>query len=143
MPDVLPAGARRPQHLLGLLGQSPHRDQQQVAQGRGHPGGEAAGAVVAQQFFHEQRVAVGAAVHLVRERGLRLAAEDAGRKLIGVPPVEPRQFHPLHPGEPAELGEQGANRVGTVQLVGPVGHDDQDAVQDLLPADEESQQVAG
>ena len=65
-----------------------------------------------------------------------------GHQLIGLQPAQPGQLHPLHPAEPAELGEQRSQRVRAVKLIGPVGDNDQDPVQDLLAADEERHQVA-
>ena len=141
VPHALPACAGRPQHLLGLLGQPPHRGQQQLAQGLGQHR-ERAAIAVAQQLLDEQRVAVGTRIHPVGERRLGLAAQDPGHQLVGVQPVQPGQVHPLHPGEPGELGQQRPQRVGAVHLVGAVGDDDQHAVQHLLAADEEGQQVS-
>ena len=141
VPAALPARARCPQQLLRLLGQPLHRGEQQVAQRLGQLGAQAA--VAAQQLLDEQRVALGTLVYLVSQPRLRLAADDAGRKLIGLQPAQPGQLHPLHPAEPAQLGEQRPQRMGPVKLVGPVADDDQYAVQDLLAADEERHQVAG
>jgi hypothetical protein len=139
--DPGPGRARRPQDVLGLLGEPPHRGQQQIAQRLGQLCVRLAGP--AQQFLQEQRVALGAPVDLVGHRRCQFAPEDPRRELVGVPPVQPRQLYPLHPAEPAKPGQQRTQRMGAVQVIGPEGHDDQHPVQHLLAADEKRQQVAG
>ena len=66
-----------------------------------------------------------------------------GHQLAGVLAGEPGQIHPGDPVDPVQLGQQRAQRMGAVQLVGPVGHHDQHAVQRPLVADQEGQQVPG
>ena len=70
-------------------------------------------------------------------------AEQPGGQLAGVPAGQPAELHPADPADPVQLGQQRAQRVGTVQLVGPVGDHDQQPVQRLLVADQEGQQVPG
>ena len=63
-----------------------------------------------------------------RRRPLRLLAEDRGDHPGGVVPAEPLEVDPLEPAGPAELGEPRQERMPAVQLVGPIGETDDDAI---------------
>ncbi len=66
---------------------------------------------------------------------IQVASSPASRR------VSAGRLDPLDPVDPVQLGEERPQRVGAVQLVGPVGDDDQHAVQCPLVADQERQQV--
>jgi hypothetical protein len=140
MADPLAARARDPDQLLRVLRQSPDPRDQQVPQRLGQPGSQLA---LTEQRFHEQRVALGAAVDRLEHLLGWLAAEEPGHEFAGVRAGQPAQFHPGDPADPVELCEQRPQRVGTVQLVGPVDHDDQQAIQGPLVTDQEGQQIPG
>ena len=73
--------ARHPDQLLGLFRQPPHPGHQQVAQRLGQAGTQLA---LAEQCFHEERVALGAPVHGLEQVRVRLAAGQPGHQLAGV-----------------------------------------------------------
>ena len=122
----LAARARDPDHLLRLFGQPPHAGHQQVAQRLRQPGAQLA---VTKQRLDEQRVAFGAAIHGRQQIVTRLAADDLGHELAGALAGEPAQIHPGDPADTVKFGEQRPQRVRAVQVVGPVGHHDQHAIQ--------------
>jgi hypothetical protein len=139
VPAPLPGHAQGLQHLLGLGGKTADVGEHQVAQRFRQPGIEV---VAVQQRFQEQRVALAAAVHAVGQPGIGLAAQQAGGELARLAARQPGQLQPRHPAEPLEFREHRPQRVAPVQLVGAKGDQDQHAVQDLLVADQEGQQVA-
>jgi hypothetical protein len=136
----LAAGARDADHLLRLLRQPAQAGYQQVAQRLRQPGAQLP---VTKEGLHEQRVAVGAAIHGREQLITWLTADDPRDELVGVLTGEPAQIQPGDPADPAKLGEQRAQRVGTAQLIGPVGHHDQHAVQGRLVTNQERQKVRG
>jgi hypothetical protein len=62
-----------------------------------------------------------------------------GRHLVAPEPV---QLQPLDPAAPVQLGQERPQRVAAVQLVGPVGHDQQQPPVPQIPV-KEGQQVPG
>ena len=138
VPDPAAARAGDPQHLLGLLGQAAHTDEHQVPQRVGQLAG--LGVLAGQQGLQEQRVALGPPVQPVGPGRVGYPAGDPGGQLAGFAPGQPGQVDSLDPVDPVQLGDERPQRVGPVQLVGPVGDDDQHAVQRPLVADQERQQ---
>ena len=136
----LAAGARDPDHLLCLLRQPAQAGYQQVAQRLRQPGAQLP---VTKKGLDEQRVALGAAIHGREQLITRPTADDPGHEPVSVRTGEPAQIHPGDPADAAKLGQQRAKRVGTAQLIGPVGHHDQHAVEGRLVTDQECQQVRG
>ena len=78
-----------------------------------------------QELLREERIALAARVQAVDERGLGRRAEDAGELLAQLVAGQPAQVDPQRP-DALELRQQRAQRVAPVQLVGPVGGDEQD-----------------
>ena len=76
------------------------------------------------QLFEEERVALAA---LVQAGGLvrrRRTAQQVGEQVGDGGQVETDEVDPLDAAR--QLGDEGAERVRAVQLVGPVGGDDED-----------------
>ena len=77
-----------------------------------------------QELLGEQRVALAARVQPLDERRVGRGAEDVAELLGELVAAEPREVDPQR-ADPLELREQRAQRVPPVQLVRPVGRDDQ------------------
>ncbi len=69
-------------------------------------------------------------------------AKNGGEKLLRLGRFESPQLHPLDASAPVELGQPGQQRVAAVQLVGPEGHDQDDAIRGEL-TDQERDRLAG
>ena len=126
MGDRATGGGDRAQHLLRLRTQRLHAHHEGVPQRAGHDavatlldGGE--------QLFDEEGVALGALEELLSHFRVRAVPEypgELGRQL------EAREGRELDAGdgiEAFELGQEAAQRVAAVELVRPVGPDDDQA----------------
>jgi hypothetical protein len=93
-------------------------------------GGQRAAPVEAggEQLLGEQRVALAARVQALDELGGGRCAQDVGERFGELLTREPRQLDPAGARVALELGEHRAQRVAAMQLVGPVGGDDEDAL---------------
>jgi hypothetical protein len=140
VPDPLAARAGDPDYLLRLFRKPPQPRHQQVVQGFRQSG---AGFAVPDQGLDEQRVALSAAVHRREQVLTRLAAGNLRHQLAGLLAGKPGEVHPGDPVDAVELGEQRPQRMRPVQVIRPVGHHDQHAVERWLVADQEGQQVPG
>ncbi len=149
----LDAGRLGEQRLVGAAGdrQQPQQpaaglrepldpEQQRLAQARRQraaavdPGRE--------QLLGEQRVALAAAVEALDHDPLRLGPEDVGELTGELLEVEARQLDAAGALGALELDQQRPQRVAAVQLVGPVGRDDDDPLGPQA-AGEEAEEGAG
>jgi hypothetical protein len=116
--------SRRRRGLQDLLRHGRERldaEEQHVPQGGGdHPGGG--------ELLDEEGVALGAPQHVLGEVGRRRLAEDAPELLHDLVTVEAGQLDPLHVAEPLELDQQAPQRVAPVDVLGPVGGEEEDTV---------------
>ncbi len=114
------------QDLLRGLGEALDPQHQRVAQ-RVRGGAEAVDAR-GEQLLGEQRVAAGALPQPLQQLGVRRRAEDV-LELAGELAVRQRlERHAVGARVPLDLREQRAERVAAVQLVRPVGADDEHAL---------------
>ena len=99
---------------------------QRVAQRvrRGAPAVRARG----EQLLAEQRVAAGPGPQPIEQLGRRRRAEDVGELVGELVALQRAQDDPPGAGVALELGQQATQRVAAVQLVGPVGGDDEHAL---------------
>jgi hypothetical protein len=89
---------------------------------RQRPAAVAAGG---EQLLAEQRVAAGARPQPLQQVGVGRRAEDVGQLVGQLVAAERPQRDPARARIALELGEQRAQRMAAVQLVGPVGADDE------------------
>ncbi|MET3962191.1 hypothetical protein ABIE44_002125 [Marmoricola sp. OAE513] len=138
--DPTAGDGRGPHHLVRHLAETVQTDQQQVGQVLGHRAARHGGR--ADELLDEERIALGARhdagdVRLAQRFGVQLL--DQRPHVAG---TERLELHPADPGHPAPLGSGAAQRVPSVQVVGPVRRDDRDRVLERA-GEQEADQVAG
>ncbi len=95
-----------------------------------------------EQLLGEERVAAAALVETGDECAVRRAAEDARQLVVDLARRERDELDALHLARATQLGEQGEERVALVQLVRPIGADQDHATLGEVPY-QEPQHVAG
>ncbi len=128
------ADGDEPQQLLGRLAQPLDPQHQRVAQGVGR--GAAAVEPGRQQLLDVQRVAARPRPQPVEQLGRGRLAEDVLELAGELVERERREREPARVRVALELGEQRPQRMAAVQLVRPVGRDEQHALAREAAAEE-------